>query len=177
LLALLLSAAAPLAAAQDLCSDYLSRINCVYKNRALHTGIDFGGRYGMVVISSTHGTVVRRLFNECAGPGLFVKTDIRARHEEVEGPVYAAYWHMEPDPELKPGHQLKPGDPIGTMIPLRHTRCHGSREHVHYELLVNGNGKRHINPHEFWVDGERKLTCYADGMTVPAGKAVVPRRC
>src|SRR5262249_2121664 len=103
LAALLLLAAAGAAMAQDLCSDYQSRTNCIYKSRPIHAGIDFGGREGMVVISSTHGIAVRRLFNECAGPGLLVKTDIRARHEDAEGPVYAAYWHMEPDPDIKRG--------------------------------------------------------------------------
>jgi murein DD-endopeptidase MepM/ murein hydrolase activator NlpD len=91
--------------------------------------------------------------------------------------VYVAYWHMEPDPALQPGQQLKPGDAIGTMIPLRHTRCHGSREHVHYELRVKGEMKRHINPHDFWVNGPGKVTCFREDLEVPAGKAVVPRRC
>ena len=41
------------AAAQDLCSDYLSVTNCIQKKRQVHHGIDFGGVAGTEVISAT----------------------------------------------------------------------------------------------------------------------------
>jgi len=173
----LLFAASGAAISQDLCSDYLTRKNCINRGRELHTGIDFGGVKGTEVISATYGTVEKRTFNECAGHGLTVKTDFRAAHEDKEGPVFVAYAHVEGYPHVVPGLKLKPGDPIGVTIPLRHTKCHGSREHVHYELRVFENPRRHINPHAFWADGENKVTCFRDGMTVPPGKAVAPIRC
>src|SRR5262249_3072078 len=137
----------------------------------------FGGPEGSEAISATYGTVVRRNFDECSGHGLTVKTDFTAKHEDVEGPVYVRYAHVEGYDDMQPGKVLKPGDPIGKLIPLRHTPCHGSRTPVHYELRVLGNNKRHIDPHAYWADGPGKVTCYADGMTVPPGKAVAPRRC
>ena len=169
--------AAGTAFGQDLCSDYLSTRNCVFKRRALHHGIDFGGVAGTEVISATYGTFVRRNFDECSGHGITVKTDFKARHGDTEAPVYVRYAHVEAYPALKPGQLLKPGDPLGTTIPLRRTPCHGSREHVHYELRVNADPQRHIDPHAYWVDGEGKVTCYKDGMNVPPGKAVAPIRC
>lgn len=175
LLALLLAAGA--AAAQDLCSDYLSPINCVGKRRQVHHGIDFGGVAGTEVISATHGTVVKRNFDECSGHGLTVKTDFRALHDDKEGPVFVRYAHVEGYERVVPGLKLKPGDPLGVTVALRHTKCLGSREHVHYELRVFGNSKRHINPHAYWAEGDGKVTCYRDGMTVPPGKAVAPIRC
>lgn len=165
------------ATAQDLCSDYLSVTNCIQKKRQVHHGIDFGGVAGTEVISATHGTVVRRSFDECSGPGLIVKTDISAAHEDKTGPVFVRYAHVEPYESIVPGLKLKPGDPIGTTIPLRRTKCHGSREHVHYELRVLNNARRHIDPHLHWADGPGKVTCYTDGMKVPPGKAVAPIRC
>jgi murein DD-endopeptidase MepM/ murein hydrolase activator NlpD len=175
LLALLL-AAAP-AAAQDLCSDYQSRINCVGKKRPVHNGIDFGGVAGTEVISATHGTFVRRNFDECSGHGITVKTDFSASDASGEGPVFVRYAHVEAYPQIRAGQRLKPGDPLGTTIPLRKTKCHGSREHVHYELRIAADPKRHLNPHAYWADGANKVTCYRDGMTVPPDKAVVPIRC
>lgn len=172
----LLFAAGP-TSAQDLCSDYLSRSNCVNKRRHIHHGLDFGGVAGTEVISATYGTVVRMQFDECSGHGIVVKTDIVARHEDREGPVYVRYAHVEAHGSLAPGQKLRPGDPLGTTIPLRHTRCHSSREHVHYEMRVFANPQRHINPHAYWADGEGKVTCFKDGMTVPPGKAVAPIRC
>ncbi|HUN67693.1 MAG TPA: M23 family metallopeptidase [Burkholderiales bacterium] len=162
---------------QDLCSDYLSTKNCIGKRRPVHHGIDFGGAAGTEVISATYGTVVRRNFDECSGHGLTVKTDFVARHDDLEGPVYVRYAHVEGFEYAKPGLDLKPGDPIGRTIPLRHTKCHGSREHVHYELRINGDPKLHVNPHAFWADGEGKVTCFKKGMTAPAGKAVAPIAC
>jgi len=163
--------------AQDLCSDYQSSINCIGKKRPVHNGIDFGGVAGTEVISATYGTLVERNFDECSGHGLTVKTDFRATHEGKEGPVYVRYAHVEGYERVVPGLQLKPGDPIGTTIPLRRTKCHGSREHVHYELRVLKNPRRHINPHAYWADGPGKVTCYKEDMTVPPGKAVAPIRC
>jgi murein DD-endopeptidase MepM/ murein hydrolase activator NlpD len=160
-----------------ICSDYKSIINCAGKRRDLHEGADFRGDAGTEVISATHGTFVRRSYNECAGHGFFIRTDIVARHGEVEGPVYAAYWHAEALPHLKPGDVIKPGDPVARIIPLRGTRCYASAEHVHYELRVRDNAQRHIDPHPFWIDGPGKPTCYNPGMAVPPGKAVAPVRC
>jgi Peptidase family M23 len=174
---LVLLAASGAALGQDLCSDYLSRSNCINRSREIHHGIDFGGVKGTEVISATYGTVTARNFEECAGHGLTVRTDFRATHEDKEGPVFVSYWHVEGHPHVVPGLKLKPGDPIGVTIPLRHNRCLGSREHVHYELRVFGNSRRHINPHLYWADGENKVTCFRDGMTVPPGKAVAPIRC
>jgi len=177
LAAALLMLAAGTASAQDLCSDYLSRINCVGKKRPVHHGIDFGGVAGTEVISATYGTFVRRNFDECSGPGITVRTDFAASDGSGEGPVFVRYAHVEPYPSLKEGQKLKPGDPLGTTIPLRHTRCHDSREHVHYELRIQADRDRHINPHAFWADGDGKVTCYAESMAVPPGKAVAPIRC
>ena len=175
--AVIVLAASGAASAQDLCSDYQSRINCVGRKRLVHHGLDFGGVAGTEVISATHGTFVRRNFDECSGHGITVKTDFVAGDGSTQGPVFVRYAHVEAFPSLKPGQKLKPGDPLGTTIPLRHTKCHGSREHVHYELRIQADPKRHIDPHPFWADGPGKLTCYKDGMTVPAGKAIAPIRC
>jgi len=37
--------------------------------------------------------------------------------------------------------------------------------------------RKDIDPHEFWADGPRRVTCFRPGMTVPPGKAVAPLRC
>ena len=160
-----------------LCSDYQSVINCAGQRRPIHDGIDFRGAAGTEVISATHGTFVRRSYHECPGHGFFIRTDIVARHGDVEGPVYAAYWHAEALPHLKPGDKVSPGDPVGKIIPLRGTSCYASAEHVHYELRVRDNAQRHIDPHQFWVDGSGRVTCYTAGMTVARGKTVAPMRC
>ena len=160
-----------------ICSDYLSTVGCTGRAREMHHGIDFPGNAGTEVVSATYGTVVRKTFSECAGHGLVVRTDIVARHGELEAPVYAVYAHVQPLAELATSQQLRPGEPIGRIIPLRFTRCYGTREHVHYELRVGNSAQRHIDPHQFWADGPGKLSCFAPGKPVPAGKTIAPVRC
>lgn len=161
-----------------ICSDYQSTWGCRSNPRGdTHSGIDFRGRAGTEVISATYGTVVRKTFSECAGEGIVIRTDIVARHEEVEGPVFASYVHTEAVEDLKIGQKVKPGDVIGKIIPLRRTLCYGTTEHVHYELRVRNQLKRHISPHQFWADGPGNVTCFKVGMSVPPGKATAPLRC
>ena len=174
----LLTAGGCTSISSQICSDYQSTVNCMSGNRGdFHTGIDFRGRAGSEVISATHGTVVARTFSECAGHGIRIRTDIIARHEDVEGPVFASYVHTEALESLKISQKARPGDVIGKIIPLRRTPCYGSTEHVHYELRVGNAAKRHINPHQFWADGPGKVTCFREGVSVPPGKATAPLRC
>ena len=160
-----------------ICSGFEGRTSCNGGSRPLHAGLDFGAPFGTEVISATHGTFVERTYHECSGHGFIVRTDIRAKHGEVEGPVYAIYAHAEALPHLKKGDRLKPGDPLGKIIVLRGTRCYGTREHVHYELRVGRSSKRYINPHPYWLDGPDKPSCFRDGVEVPPGKTVAPLRC
>jgi murein DD-endopeptidase MepM/ murein hydrolase activator NlpD len=170
--------AAPAQAAGKLiCSDYRSRINCIGKKRDLHHGIDFGAPAGTEVIAAMHGTFQRRTFDECAGHGMRVETAWTARSGDLEARVLVVYAHVEALAHWKTGQEVKPGDVLGRIIPLRKTRCYGSREHVHYELRVGGFSDRAIDPHAYWAGGLRKPGCFKDGMVVPAGKAVAPLRC
>ena len=159
------------------CSDYLSTQNCLGQKRDRHQGIDFRGVQGTEVISATHGTVVRMAYGECPGESVVVRTDITAVHEGVQGPVFAHYIHAAALDGVKIGQRVRPGDPIARIIPLRRTACYGSTEHVHYELRVRDSPRRHIDPHQFWVAGFRRVTCFRPGMEVPAGKTVAPLRC
>jgi murein DD-endopeptidase MepM/ murein hydrolase activator NlpD len=160
-----------------ICSDYRSTINCIGGTRPVHEGIDFRGNPGTEVISATRGTVAKKLFNQCAGHGIAIKTDIVARRGDIEGPVYAFYWHVEPIAGLRISQRVEPGDLIGKIIPLRRTHCYGTAEHVHYELRVGDVPGADISPHPFWAQGPRKVTCFENGISVPEGKAVAPLRC
>jgi murein DD-endopeptidase MepM/ murein hydrolase activator NlpD len=161
-----------------ICSDYRSAWGCLSNTRGdTHTGIDFRARAGTEVISATHGTVTARTFSECAGHGVVIRTDIIARHEDVEGQIFANYIHVEAIEDLKIAQKVKPGDVIGRVIPLRRTLCYGTVEHVHYELRVRNQAKRHVNPHQFWADGPGNVTCFREGVSVPPGRATAPLRC
>ncbi|MDB5815064.1 MAG: hypothetical protein JWN23_2181 [Rhodocyclales bacterium] len=160
-----------------ICNDYLSSTNCVggaYLPGG-HRGIDFGADAGTEVISATYGTVVRINPNPCSGYDIFVATDMVGRYKDVVRPVYVAYAHFKPIVIVS--QKVKPGDLLGHIIPLLHTSCYGSREHVHYELRVNNEPGHDIDPHQFWADGPGKVTCFREGMVVPPGKAVAPIRC
>lgn len=162
-----------------ICSDYRSTRNCVggpYLQEG-HIGIDFGADAGTEVISATYGTIISMQTNDCSGFEITVETDMVGRHGESEGKVFAVYAHAKPLESLKVKQKVKPGDPIGRVIPLLGTSCYASREHLHYELRVYNVRALHINPHQYWVDGSDKPTCFEDGAVIPAGKAVAPVRC
>lgn len=169
----------PAAGEPWICNDYRSTRNCIggpYLPGG-HHGIDFGADAGTEVISATHGTVVSMRPDPCSGHEIRVLTDMVGRHGEVEGKVYAVYAHAKPLDGLTVSQVLKPGDPIGKVIPLLGTPCYMSREHVHYELRVNNVRGQDIDPHPYWADGPGKPTCFRRGVAIPAGKAVAPVRC
>jgi murein DD-endopeptidase MepM/ murein hydrolase activator NlpD len=165
------------AAEKLICSDYRSRVNCVGKKRDLHHGIDFGAPAGTPVIAATHGTFQRRTFHACPGHGIRVQTALVGRSGDIEAPLVAVYAHTEALEHWKTGQEVRPGDVLGHVIPLRGTRCYGSREHVHFELQVGGFNDRAIDPHAYWSTGARKPGCFREGIAVPPGKAVAPLRC
>ena len=86
-------------------------------------------------------------------------------------------WFTQPVESLAISQQVKPGDVIGRIIPLRKTECYASREHVHFELRVSAEYGNDIDPNDFWVDGPGRVTCFMEGMTVPPDKMVAPVRC
>jgi hypothetical protein len=162
-----------------ICNDYRSAYNCIggpYLPGG-HQGIDFGADAGTEVISATYGTIVSMRSDQCSGFEIRVATDLIGRHGEIEGKVFAIYAHAKPLEGLAVSQAVKPGDPIGKVIPLLGTRCYASREHVHYELRVNNVRELHINPHHYWVDGPNKPTCFKAGSMIPVGKTVAPVRC
>jgi len=164
-------------AASGLCSDYLAPRNCVGGNRPEHHGVDFGRPAGTEVLAVTHGTVVKKFFNECAGHEIVIKTQITGRLGMHVGPIHVHYAHVEPLPGLDLYKAVKPGEVIGKIIPLRKTVCYGSREHVHLEMRIDDLPASHFNPHPYWLDGPGQVTCFKPGMVVPPGKIVAPVRC
>jgi murein DD-endopeptidase MepM/ murein hydrolase activator NlpD len=176
--ALLLVAGACATGGPEICANFKATGNCAGGARGeMHHGIDFRGEAGTEVISATYGTVVRTNYSECPGYSITVKTDFSARDGDVEGPVYAIYVHTQALAGLQIAQKLRPGDPIGKIIPLRNTSCYGSATHTHYELRVRNQAVHYIDPHAFWTDGPGKVTCFTPGMEVPPGKTVAPLRC
>jgi len=162
-----------------ICSDYRSTRNCIGGQYLPggHHGIDFGVDAGTEVISATYGRVARLRTDKCVGYQIEVETDMVGRSGEVEGRVFAIYAHAKPIDGLAKSQEIKPGDPIAHVIPLLGTSCYGSREHVHYELRVKNDASLDIDPHQFWVDGPSKVTCFKAGAIIPPGKAVAPVQC
>ncbi|MFN9708702.1 MAG: hypothetical protein ACK53K_02855 [Burkholderiales bacterium] len=91
--------------------------------------------------------------------------------------VFAIYAHVKPLDSLKVSQVVKPGDPIGKVIPILGTPCYNSKEHVYYELRINNIRGLHINPHQYWVDDPNRPTCFKARAAVPAGKAVARLKC
>ncbi len=166
-----------------ICNNYHSHVNCAggrYLERAGpqgHRGIDFGADAGTEVLSATYGEVVKKTYADCPGHGIVIATDMKGNHGMVWDRLYAFYAHVEAVPGLSPGQQVRPGEVIGHVIPLRKTPCYASREHVHYELRVSQKYGLDVDPNEYWAEGPGKVSCFREGRALPPGKAVAPIRC
>jgi murein DD-endopeptidase MepM/ murein hydrolase activator NlpD len=185
----------PKGAKLSICNDFNSTINCGGGNYSVtlpgvgvlrsHRGIDFDAPHGTPVISSTYGTVVTTGRVDCGGGYVKVETDITHmyRHsnpllDKMTSPIHATYFHIVPNKALAVHATVKPGDLIGHIDSVNNIRsCSTITDHVHIEFSILGDPKNVVNPHEYWMDGPQKVTCYRDGMVVPKGKTVAPLRC
>lgn len=168
-----------------ICADYGSLTTC-FGNRyhvrlpdgtviKKHRGIDFKGRKGRVVISSTHGTVRVVTPIPCGDNRVTVKADFDAFHPKFGKTfVYIHYLHMVPTVSV--GDVVKPGDVIG-YIDDKKTNCSSTITHVHLEVDVRGRGDGALDPNDFWADGPGKVTCFEPGVEYPIDKFVAPLRC
>jgi len=168
-----------------ICSDFGSTTTC-YGNRynvrmpngtvlKWHRGIDFKGKKGRVVISSTHGEVRVVTPNRCGDNRVTVKPNFDAFHPRFGKTfVYVHYTHIVPTVSVF--DVVKPGDPIG-YIDDKKTRCSSTITHVHFEVDVRGQREGALDPNDFWADGPGQVTCYEEGVEYPDDKFVAPLLC
>lgn len=178
------SASTPSGSGLYICNDFGSTINCrggrysLPSGRTVHAGIDFAASAGTPVYSATHGRVeINSKTDACAGDGVEITSTIMGTHKQLnmEVPLTIIYWHIKPNPELQVGQEVAPGHLLGHILPLLHSQCYGTTEHLHLQFEVNRD--QVINPNLYWLEGPGKVTCWREGLRVPLGKAIAPLRC
>lgn len=176
-----------------ICPDFGSSWNCdgqpyriVTEDRGVvtkHEGIDFVGHAGASVISASHGKIAHYGTYSCGGGTIIVATKIKDVHPETKelAPVYVRYVHTTLHPSLTAGSVVKPGDPIGFIQDPNdnsiNDKCVGRHPHVHFDTIFRMKPRLVANPHNFWLGGPYKLSCFKEGQNVPEDKIVAPIRC
>jgi hypothetical protein len=165
----------------NLCNDFGSVYNCIggnYISGMTHRGLDFGAPTGTKVVSSTYGMVTRSFSSECSGYEVHVSTDLQEINPKTGKLEFlnAAYAHAKAVDGIRVGTNVKPGDVISEIIPILGTKCYGSTEHVHFQLYFNSLSN-FVDPHKYWENGPKLVTCYRKGMKVQKDKIVAPLLC
>lgn len=145
-----------------------------------HRGIDFRAEIGTPVFAATSGILNWSGYDSCGG-AVVVRSDILAPDPKtgITVRVYAFYVHI--DPAITGMVRIRAGDLIGRIQDpktIKAEGCNRAVPHVHYAMRTTEYPSlRTIDPHQFWIGGRGKATCYVEGITVPADKAVAPLRC
>lgn len=113
-------------------SGYGERLHPVLGVKRMHTGIDFTAESGVPVVSAEAGTVVKAEFLKMWGNIVIV------RHNDTYATSYSHLKSMD----VREGDEVKKGQVIGQV---GNTGLSG-RNHLHFELLRNGNA---IDPMEY----------------------------
>ena len=176
--------------APPIISDFRSKIGVNKKRRSSrHQGIDIGGPAGMPIIAAAPGTVLETDVGKCWGPTIVIN-----HGPGPDGkPLIAAYGHLG-DVLVKPGQKVKRGQPIARLgRNVKKYRCISGVRHLHLQLgrkhrsgpkgsywghvkyLVDG--KKGVNPHQYWADGPGRVTCFRAGQKYPKGTLTYPTPC
>ena len=181
--------------ASRICNDYGSTRTCSgdrynltspYTGRVIrkHEGIDIEYPPGTAVYSASFGKVVQTFRSRmmCGGT-VVVAPEIYAPHPKNGGrsKIYVRYNHIVPRDDIYEYDRVKPGDLIGYVQDPAKTKksgCIGPTAHLHFSMDhdIDDRGL-HVNPHLYWADGPGKITCLAEGITVPEDKIVWPFAC
>jgi hypothetical protein len=97
------------------CRGHFYRVETGWRVITRHEGIDFAGGVGAPVISASHGQVVMANPIEHCGGTVAVRTDITDPEFGPGHPLYVRYHHILPDPGVRYGMEIAPGQKIGTM--------------------------------------------------------------
>lgn len=156
---------------------------------ARHQGIDIPGRNGQAIIAVADGKVLDAEVGTCWGPTLMVD-----HGKGFDGKrLIVLYGHLG-DMAVMPGQKVKRGQLVG-RLGNNHKRfkCIAGVRHLHLQIgrkprLDNRrnswghvrylqDGRRGVNPHEYWADGPGQVTCFKRGQSYAKGTITYPLPC
>ena len=126
------------------------------KSGAGHEGIDIYAKRGTPVIAPASGLVIDSYYEPFYGNHIVIDHG----RDEIGRFIQSKLLHLDMR-LVEKGEVLIRGQQIGT---IGSTGLLASYPHLHYEVRIRDNSKRHIttplNPHSFWFDGAAIVTCF-----------------
>lgn len=137
-----------------------------------HQGIDIVARVGTPVLAVAPGEVTA-----VTGSNLLSGRRIAIDHgKDGSGTSYSThYFHLDRQ-LVKIGEQVNRGQTIGHVGA---TGLLAPYPHLHFELHSGYGFGRAVNPHEYWLDGPGRVTCFVPDTRIPATqfRMIYPVEC
>ena len=172
-------------------SDFESNIGINKKKRTQkHQGIDIAGPNGQLIIAVANGIVLETHIEKCWGPTIVIDHGIGLDGKKL----IVLYGHVD-EMLVKEGEIIKRGQIIAKLgNNHRQYKCIFGVRHLHMQIGQNyrdkyekGNywgwgyfikdGRRSLNPHNYWSDGFKNITCFEKNKQFKEGTITYPVPC
>jgi murein DD-endopeptidase MepM/ murein hydrolase activator NlpD len=148
------------------------RGNTKENNPSAHVGLDIVATIGTPVLAVAPGEVkVVNGYDPMSGRRIVID-----HGKDRSGTVYSTrYFHLVSQ-LVKTGDQVKRGQIIGRVGA---TGLLASYPHLHFELHRGDGFGQAVNPHEYWLDGPGRVTCFVPDTSVQASqfRMTYPVKC
>ena len=136
-----------------------------------HVGLDIVAAVGTPVLAVAPGEVTAVTGDPLSGRRIVID-----HGKDRSGTGYSTrYFHLDSQ-LVKIGDQVKLGQVIGRVGA---TGLLAPYPHLHFELHRGDGFGQAVNPHEYWLDGPGRVTCFVPGTSVRASqfRMIYPVKC
>jgi len=136
-----------------------------------HVGLDVVATVGAPVLAVAPGEVTAVSGNLLSGRRIVID-----HGKDRSGTGYSTrYFHLDSQ-LVKIGDQVKRGQIIGRVGA---TGLLAPYPHLHFELHRGDGFGQAVNPHEYWLDGPGRVTCFVPNTSVQASqfRMIYPVKC
>ena len=155
---------------------------------SIHQGIDIIGRANEPIIAISDGVVLETTIEDCWGGTIIVD-----HGKAFDGKnLITIYGHVG-EFLVNEDDKIKRGDIIAKLPSKIKYRCMARVRHLHLQIGQRYCKKeekdnwgckyfikdfyRSLNPHEYWADGKKNVTCFNENKSFKKGTITYPFKC
>ena len=155
---------------------------------SVHQGIDIIGRANEPIIAISDGIVLETTIEDCWGGTIIID-----HGKAFDGKnLITIYGHVG-EFLVNENDKIKRGDIIAKLPSKIKYRCMARVRHLHLQIGQRYCKKeekdnwgckyfikdfyRSLNPHEYWADGKKNVTCFSENKSFKKGTITYPFRC
>ncbi len=132
----------------------------------VHDAIDIEGYIGETILAAADGVVFRSHWNNVGGNRIVIE-----HGQDADGNyLRTVYLHLT-ERSVEVGQKVKRGQLIGTLG-VTGSGASGRVPHLHFSVYKGPTKEyskqwNHANPHDYWLDGPYRITCYDPARKYP----------